>query len=156
MGTPGEPGLGASAEPDRSEHWRQMERSYGGPGIHATFGLTLEVVGPGEVVIHLGDGAAGTNSLGTLAGGLLAQMIDSAVVQSTRTMLEVEDRTSTVELKVNFLRPADARSVITAHGRLLDLGGRLAVGSAEIRDAADRLLCAGLATVRIHRGAGAS
>jgi uncharacterized protein (TIGR00369 family) len=150
-----DPGTRAPAASEREGHWRQLESSYGGSPIHQTFGLTLTVAGDGEVVIRAEATEAAANKMGTVAGGVLAQMVDSAAVQAARTRLDSQDRAVTVELNVNFLRPALAGGPLHARGWLLDLSRTLAVSRAEVRDAQDVVVAVGLATVRLLRARGA-
>jgi uncharacterized protein (TIGR00369 family) len=148
------PGTLAPAAPKRERHWRQLESSYGDSPIHQTFGLTLTVTGAGEVVIRAEATKAAANKMGTVAGGLLAQMVDSAAVQAVRSSLGTRDRAVTVELNVNFLRPARPGGPLRAGGSLLDMSRTLAVATAEVRDAEDALVAVGRVTVRLLRSAG--
>ena len=149
------PGPLAPTAAERDRHWRWLESSYGGSAIHHTFGLTLTVAGDGEVVIRAEATGAAANKAGTVAGGVLAQMVDSAGVQAARTRLDRQDRAVTVELNVNFLRPAPAGGPLRARGSLLDLSRTLAVARAEVRDAQDVVVAVGLVTVRLLRARGA-
>jgi uncharacterized protein (TIGR00369 family) len=147
------PGPLAATAPGRAERWRELESSYGDSPIHRTFGLSLTVAGDGEVVIHAEATEAAANKMGTVAGGVLAQLVDSAAVQAAKTRLDSGDRAVTVELNVNFLRPARAGGPLSATGSLLDMSGALAVARAEVRDGQDTLLAVGLVTVRLFRAA---
>lgn len=149
------PGMLAQAASERERHWRWLESSYGGSAIHQTFGLTLTVAGDGEVVVHAEATGAAANKAGTVGGGVLAQMVDSAAVQAARSRLDSQDRAVTVELNVNFLRPALAGGPLHASGSLLHLSRTLAVARAEVRDAHDVVVAVGLVTVRVLRARGA-
>jgi uncharacterized protein (TIGR00369 family) len=148
------PGTLAPGTPERERHWPQLESSYGDSPIHQTLGLTLTVTGAGEVVIHAEATEAAANKMGTVAGGVLAQMVDSAAVQAVRTSLGTRDRTVTVELNVNFLRPARPGGMLRAKGSLLDMSRTLAVATVEVRDAEDTLVAVGRVTVRLLRSPG--
>jgi uncharacterized protein (TIGR00369 family) len=137
-----------------AQRWRQMESAYGDSAIHRTFGLTLTVVGDGEVVVHAKVTDAAANRQGIVAGGVLAQLVDSAAVQAARTRLGSQDRAVTAELNVNFLRPARTGGPLTARGSLVDMRRSLAVGRADVRDDHDTLVAVGLVTVRLLRAPG--
>jgi uncharacterized protein (TIGR00369 family) len=131
-----------------------MECAYGDSPIHRTFGLTLTVVGDGEVVVRADVTDAAANRQGIVAGGVLAQLVDSAAVQAARTRLGSQDRAVTSGLNVNFLRPARPGGPLTARGSLVDMSRTLAVGRADVRDDQDTLVAVGLVTVRLLRAPG--
>ena len=136
------------------QRWRQLEAAYGDSPIHRTFGLTLTVVGDGEVVVHATVTEAAANRQGIVAGGVLAQLLDSAAVQAARTRLGSQDRAVTAGLNVNFLRPARPGGTLIARGSLVDMSHTLAVGHADVRDGQDTLLAVGLVTIRLLRAPG--
>lgn len=140
--------------PERERYWRQLESAYGGSPVHRTFGLTLTVTGAGEVVIRAAATEAAANKMGAVAGGVLAQLVDSAGVQAVRSRLRTGDRAVTVELNVNFLRPARPGGALRARGLLLDLSRTLAVATAEVCDDEDTLVAVGRVTVRVLRPPG--
>lgn len=131
--------------------WDAMESHYALSPIHRTLGLSLKVPGEGVAVIAFDGDPAATNRRGDAAGGTLAQMIDSAVVQACRTRLGATDSTVTIELKVNYVRAAPARLKLAATGRLDHFGRTTAVGSARVEDADGRLYALGIATVSIRK-----
>lgn len=97
-------------------------------------GLTLEC----EVKPEL------TNLLGTLHGGVTATLIDAAVGIAVFGARGGAPAT-TVELKVNYLRPA-SHGKVRARARLLKVGRTLAVGSAEVHDAHGHAIATALVT----------
>ena len=137
-----------------ARRWRQMESAYGDSPIHLMLGLTLTVVGDGEVVVRAKVTDAAANRHGIVAGGVLAELVDSAAVQAARTRLGSRDRAVTAELNVNFLRPARPGGPLTARGSLADMSRTLAVGRADVRDDQDTLVAVGLVTVRLLRAPG--
>ena len=130
-----------------------MERTYGGTPLHQAFGMTLRVLGEGEVAVDFSGSANAGNRSAKTGGGILATLVDSAVVQACRSMLEPGAATATVELKVNFVRASDAGTVLTTFGRIDHLGRTLAVGNARVEDPAGQLIALGLVTVSIRRSA---
>jgi len=133
------------------EAYRAQEASYADSPVHRALGLSVEVAGRGEVRIQYDGALAATNRRGHPAGGALAEMIDSAVVQAAKTLLHPDDRVTTLELKINFVRAAPAGSPLTTTGSLRHVGRSTAVGLGEIRDSAGVLLAVGLVTVSIRR-----
>ena len=131
--------------------WDAMEKHYPLSPIHRTLGLKLKVPGDGEAVIVFDGSPGSTNRRGDAAGGALAQMIDSAVVQAARTRLGHTDSTVTIELKVNYIRAAPAKLNLSARGHLDHFGRTTAVGSARVEDENGKLYALGIVTVSIKK-----
>ena len=60
-------------------------------------------------------------------------------------MLDRQELITTVEMKVNFIAPAKL-GLLTATGKIIHKGKRIAVGDAEVRDSKKRLVAKGLVT----------
>jgi len=136
---------------DRSARWVDLEQRYPRSPIHASLGLTLEVVAPGEALIHYDGTPGAANTLGNPSGALLAAMVDSAVMQAVLTRLEPDDRTTTLELKINYLRGSAPGGTLVARGELEHLGRSTAVGIARIADAGGKVVAVGTVTASIRR-----
>jgi uncharacterized protein (TIGR00369 family) len=67
------------------------------------------------------------NPIGAVHGGLACTLFDSAMGCAVHTMLPAGVGYTTVELKVNFLRPIDANTTI-------HVGGRIATAEARLHD----------------------
>lgn len=85
------------------------------------------------------------NPDGSLHGGLIATVADESVWYAMQHVLSGTPHTTTVELKVNYLRPAMNSSVLRARATLVKTGRTLVVGTVELRDE-QATLCA-IATV---------
>ena len=88
------------------------------------------------------------NSGGTLHGGVLGTLVDMSVATALRSVLPLTSRMTTVEYKVNLLKPV-TDGAITAHGSVIRMGKTIAVGSTEIRNAAGDPVAFGSATFYI-------
>ena len=88
------------------------------------------------------------NSGGTLHGGVLGTLVDMSVATALRSALPLTSRMTTVEYKVNLLKPV-SEGTITAHGSVIRLGKTIAVGSTEIRNADGDPVAFGSATFYI-------
>jgi len=107
------------------------------------------------VEIGLSEGGAGQVSLsvqpphlqaaGQVHGGLIAVLADTAMFRAVRSALGPGQRTTTVELKVNFLDNTSSGR-LTAEARVVSGGERLMVGDIEIKDGDGRLIAQGLGT----------
>lgn len=99
-----------------------------------TDGLTLEL----QVTDSL------KNILGTLHGGATAALMDAAI--GLAIIGQLGGRTATtVELKLNYLRPA-TQGKVRARAKIVKIGKTLAVGTAEVHDMHGHLIAMGSAT----------
>lgn len=81
-------------------------------------------------------------------GGAIGSLADTAVAFALLTLLEPEERVATVEMKMNFLVPADGGQLI-GEARIVSKGRRIALGDMEVKNEKGRLLAKGLATYMI-------
>ena len=88
------------------------------------------------------------NSSGTLHGGVMGALVDMSVATALRSVMPLSSRMTTVEYKVNFLKPVGS-GTITALGVILRLGRTIAVGSTEVRNADGEVVAFGSATYYI-------
>jgi uncharacterized protein (TIGR00369 family) len=94
------------------------------------------------------------NSAGTLHGGVMGALVDMSVATALRSVMPLSARMTTVEYKVNFLKPV-SDGTITAHGTILRLGSTIAAGCTEIRNGEGEPVAFGSATFYIFYERGA-
>ncbi|MBE7544049.1 MAG: PaaI family thioesterase [Bryobacteraceae bacterium] len=85
------------------------------------------------------------NILGTLHGGATATLIDAAVGVAIIGHFGGQRQTTTVDMKLNYLRPVAAGKV-RARSRFIKLGKTLVVSSCEVKDAHGHLIATALVT----------
>jgi uncharacterized protein (TIGR00369 family) len=85
---------------------------------------------------------------GVVHGGVVATLVDGAVGSAVRSVLSEEQASATVEMKVNYIRPAKG-DYLLAKSTLTHRGKTLAVGQAEIFDSQGTLVAIGAATYMI-------
>lgn len=136
---------------DRPQLWQDLEKRYVTSPIHSTLGLSLEIVETGNVAIRYNGCAEGANLRGNPSGGLLAQMIDSSVMQAAITHLVEGDMTTTLELKINYLRSAARGENLIARGSLEFIGKTTAVGIGRVEDSSGTVIAVGTVTASIRR-----
>lgn len=96
------------------------------------------------------------NPLGTVHGGIAATLLDSALSCAVHTTLKAGFAYTTVELKVNFVRPMLATTgLITCEGRTINVGSRIATSEARLTGAGGKLYAHGTGTCLIFPIAGA-
>lgn len=88
------------------------------------------------------------NFAGVLHGGVTATMADVAVGQA---LMQRGHKTTTVELKINYLRPITGTTV-TARSRLLRIGKTLATARVDIFDDKKNLAAVALVTYMLLDG----
>mgnify|MGYP000856806709 FL=1 len=110
------------------------------PPIADTLNFALTEVGEGTAVFEINCSEFHYNPLGTVHGGVIATLLDSAMSCAVHTLLPAGSGYTTVEMKVNFVRPilADTgplrcvgtvihggRRIATAEGQLVAADGKL-------------------------------
>ena len=75
------------------------------PPIATLLGFTLTSVEPGRAVIEFEADERHASPLGTLHGGVLADIADAAMGMAYASELEDGETFTTLELKINFMRP---------------------------------------------------
>lgn len=107
--------------------------------IGKLLGLTLIAEGRGRATIEFEAGARYANPMGTLHGGVLCDIADAAMGGAYRTTLEQGETFTTVELKINFLRPVwDAK--LRAEARVVRAGKVVGLVECDIFDEERRLV----------------
>jgi uncharacterized protein (TIGR00369 family) len=110
----------------------------------APLGLRLERLAPDECVLALAYRPGLTNGSGTVHGGILATLADTAVAFALSTNFGGKMGFATADLTIHFL--ARARSDVAARARILKKGRRLNVGEVDITDASGILVARAHAT----------
>lgn len=95
-----------------------------------------------------------TNVMGSVHGGVLAVLADSAMAVAIRTVVGLEPLVVTVEMKVTFIAAVETPNVV-ADARVLRAGGRLAFADARVTSAHGSLVAAASGTFAIRRSAAA-
>ena len=90
------------------------------------------------------------NRHGTVQGGFLAAMLDSATALGLFGVLPPEQTAVTVNLNVTYVRPGRV-GTFTAQSRLLKRDARFAEVSAELLDAEGEVVAAAIAKLRIFK-----
>lgn len=85
---------------------------------------------------------------GNVHGGIIATAVDAAVAVIVNETIGADYGASTVELKVNFLRPV-SDSDLFAFSRLVKKGRQLMIGITEVFDDRDNLVAVGIATYMV-------
>ena len=115
-----------------------------GVPIETTLGFRVTEVENGRVVVTGNPDQRSYNLIGTVHGGWAAAVLDSALALSTLSTLEANQAFTTVDIRINYLRPLTVETgEVRAEGRVLQGGRRLAYCEARLTDAAGKLIAHG-------------
>jgi uncharacterized protein (TIGR00369 family) len=135
--------------------WDAIEGRVPKPPAAVTLGWELSSVAPerGEIEVHFTATEAFTNPVGAVQGGFLAAMLDDTLGPALVATLPQGAFAPTLELKVNYLRPARPGRLL-GRGRVVHRGGTIAFLAGELCDEAGAVLATATATARIVSNAG--
>src|SRR2546421_6195506 len=110
------------------------------PPIAVLMGMWIVEVSEGRVVFAAQPAEYHYNPLGTVHGGLAATLLDSAMGCAVQSMLPAGTGYTTLELKVNYLRPMTHETgPVYCEGKVIHVGGRIATAEGRLTDADGRL-----------------
>jgi len=122
------------------------------PPIAVLMGMWIAEVSEGRVVFAAEPTEYHYNPLGTVHGGVMATLLDSALGCAVQSMLPAGTSYTTLELKVNYLRPITTKTgTVYAEGKIIHLGGRIATAEGRLTDADGKLYAHGTTTCIILR-----
>ena len=132
-----------------------MERMVRGeappPPAATLLGMRLESFSPGEAVVALEATAAHGNPMGTVQGGILAAVADAAMGWAFMTTLGEGESYTTVEMKINFLKPV-RQGRIVARARVKKGGRTVGLVECDVLDESDGLVAYAVSTCMTLRG----
>jgi len=103
------------------------------PPIAETLGFILVDVEPGRAVFQGRPSRALLNPLGTVHGGWFATLLDSALGCAVHSQLPAGKSYTTLELKVNIVRPlAESGDLVRAEGQIVHFGRQTATAEARL------------------------
>jgi len=108
-------------------------------------GIKLEAIEPGDATLSLQIRDDFRQNAGVVHGGVIASLIDSATAFAILPLLNPEERTTTVDLTISYLRPLVA-GVIVARAKVVRAGKRIIATSAELFDGDGKLAATALST----------
>lgn len=110
------------------------------PPVTESMSFILVEAEAGRVAFEGTPSAAFFNPLGSIHGGWSATLLDSCVGCAVHSLLPAGKGYTTVELKVNYVRPVMPESGrLRAEGRAIHVGGRVGTAEGRLTDAHGRL-----------------
>jgi NTE family protein len=111
------------------------------PPIAETLGFRLVTAEPGSVRFTGEPAAWQYNPIGSVHGGVLSTLLDSAAGCAVHSRLPAGTAYTSLDLTVRFLRPVTvATGTLTCTGEVVSLGRRTAFAQATLTDAAGKLV----------------
>jgi uncharacterized protein (TIGR00369 family) len=146
-------GAEAAAEMSGLEYLRAIARGeLPAAPMADLLGFGFHEIEEGRVVFECVPAEYHYNPIGAVHGGLACTLFDSAMGCAVHTMLPAGVGYTTVEVKVNFLRPIVANTGrLLCEGTTIHVGGRVATADARLRDEGDKLYGHATTTCMIFR-----
>jgi uncharacterized protein (TIGR00369 family) len=114
-------------------------------------GFEVGEAGNGKTVVTLEAGPRHSNPMGTLHGGILCDIADTAMGVAFASTLGPGESFTTVELTINYLRPV-REAKLRAEGRVVQRGRTIGYVECEVSDENGRLIAKSHSTCLVLRG----
>ena len=124
------------------------------PPIGKLLGMSLAALSPGKATMQLDADERLANPMGTLHGGVLCDIADAAMGMAYATTLARGETFTTLELKINFLKPI-WRTRLRAEGHVVKGGRTVGLVECDVFDEGGSLVARASSTCLTLRGAAA-
>ena len=114
-------------------------------------GLEMDLSETGTGRVSLAVQPHHLQAAGQVHGGLIAVLADTAMFRAVRSLLKRGQRTTTIELKVNFLENTNS-GLLTSTARVVSYENWLMVGEIEVSADDGRLIAQGQGTFLVFGG----
>jgi uncharacterized protein (TIGR00369 family) len=119
--------------------------------IAETLGFRLLEVRPGEAIFSIDTEDRHANPMGTLHGGVLCDVADAAMGCAYGASLEDGESFTTLELKINFLKPV-WKDRLTATGRVVQKGRTVGLADCTVTNSKGERVAYATSTCMTLRG----
>jgi len=134
-----------------TQQWAQMDgrafleaigrREIPPPPIFSLLDITEGSLGDGWIEFKMRPQPYMMNLMGTMHGGVLATLVDSALTCAMITTLPAGMACTSIDLQMRFFRPARiSAEMLTSRADVIHRGKSFGTTQGEIRDARDRLI----------------
>ncbi|HYL15327.1 MAG TPA: PaaI family thioesterase [Terriglobales bacterium] len=121
------------------------------PAIAKLIGFQLTKFCGGEATVELNSGPQHYNPMGTVHGGVLCDIADAAMGMAFASTLDSDQSFTTLELKINFLRPV-WESHLHAKARVTSRGKTVGLVECDVIDGDGRLMARASSTCLVLSG----
>ena len=120
------------------------------PPIVETMGLRLAKYGEGEARVEIEVDERYHNPHGTLHGGIPALLADMAMGVAVISLLEEDETFTTLELKINYIRPVIAGTLV-ADGKVVHKGARTIVVESTVTNSDGKMVARATSTCLLFK-----
>jgi uncharacterized protein (TIGR00369 family) len=121
------------------------------PPVSKLIGFKLESIEKGRAIVTLEADERHRNPMGTLHGGVLCDIADAAMGMAYASSLAEAETFTTLELKINFLKPVWNAS-LRAEGIIIRQGRTVGMVECTVKDAKGDLVAKASSTCMTLRG----
>ncbi|HVF57755.1 MAG TPA: PaaI family thioesterase [Pyrinomonadaceae bacterium] len=122
------------------------------PPISALMNFRISELGEGRAVFTVEPAEYHYNPIGVVHGGLAATLLDSAMGCAVHSTLPAGAGYTTLEIKVNYIRPMTAETgEVRCEAKVIHVGGRTATAEGRVFDADGKLYAHATTTCIIFR-----
>ena len=121
------------------------------PPVAELIGIEVVEAGGGACTMSMEAGEQHSNPMGTIHGGILCDLADAAMGMAFFSTLEEGDSFTTLELKINYLRPFWTGKLF-AHGSVISRGKSVGLTECRVVDDQERLIAHATSTCMALRG----
>ena len=121
------------------------------PPIGETIGMRMVEIEPDRAVFEMQAERRHANPMGTMHGGVLCDIADGAMGMAWSSELEEGETFTTLELKINFLKPV-WQSKLRAEARVVKRGRTIGLVECDVRDEKGDLVAHATSTLMTLRG----
>ena len=122
------------------------------PPIAMLVGYNISAVDNGYAVFELNTAEYHYNPFATVHGGILSTLLDTTMTASVLSTLQKGISCTTVEIKVNFIKPVTTKTeVLRCEAKPIHIGKRLATVEGRLKDKNGELYAHGTSTCSIFK-----
>ena len=122
------------------------------PPIFELMAIQPHELDEGRIVFKVQPAEYHYNPIGVAHGGLAATILDTAMACAIQTTLPLGIACTTIEMKLNYLRPLTSTTgMVFCEGKIISVGRTIATAEGRIVDADGRLYAHGTETCLILR-----
>jgi uncharacterized protein (TIGR00369 family) len=136
---------------------RLVDGSYPAPPFAGETGIWIVEAERGRVLFAATASKRFYNPLGTVHGGWISTLLDSAMGCAVHSVLAPGQAYTTVDMTVSFVRPVfQTTGKLRCEGKIIHAGGRIATAEGRVWDDADTLIAHGSETCLVMTESAAS
>jgi uncharacterized protein (TIGR00369 family) len=132
-----------------------ISQHYPAPPFAETSDIWIVMADHGRVLFEASPAVKFLNPLGTIHGGWISTLLDSAMGCAVHSTLKPGHGFTTVDMTVSFVRAVlPTTGKLTCEGKIIHSGGRIATAEGRVIDAAGKLIAHGTETCLILKAPG--